>query len=800
MTRTIVQLGLPLKGGYKDQYDRPFEQAEAQGDWAISLSDEVLDKDVNDFADQHQIEYFYLGGNKIMNKHVGGRIATDVMFALGSFVFVWSYMWYHTESIFLASVGMLMVVLSFPAARTISRYIFGVVWFDFLNQLLLFLLLGIGADALFVNMDAFKQSALLDPTELVRKQKESPDALEASVTTQANQDSADPASLLTLRLDYTIRRASHANFTTSATTAGAFLVNLISGIMPTAGFGIFAGMMILLNLASCTILFPAAIVVHHKYLKRQCGCCKFPCRYCNKRAEPPVDGDSESAKTGWSLAVYPVQERFFFSRMAPFVVKWRIPLLVATSSLVIGGIIGCSLLEGTSESPQFMPNDDVMQKTMNRFFCTSYADHCYNQGSTQTSNTAIMVWGLKPEPDRAGFTRFEDFTKACKNDVCGKVQWDTSFDVTEPEVQKLILQTCEDGVSLEHVVAIDHCIMKDLKSWLAGDISRGSFPVPKAKFNSVFQQFIDYSQGAANGTSFRPFRSKYQDTRLVGLEDGKVKYIIVGWSTPFVLGRLYPSSVMQGVYDKFMTHEDTVAARFKKQQGGGDPYICEAPGHEMFLVMEVANEFERAVYRGVAISLVVALVMLTFSTRNVIVALLALLSITSVTMCTIGCMYMYGWTLGVIEAICAVLVVGFSVDYTVHYGIAYVERRPEHDGKYNLGSARADRVTHSFFELGTSILGGSMTTLGASAFLFLCKVKFFQIFGIFMFTVIFWSALFAHLFFMPCCALFGPEGTAGDIWCPKIFRKGFSTPEVVEGSKPEVAEVSKPEIVEVTNM
>ena len=67
-------------------------------------------------------------------------------------------------------------------------------------------------------------------------------------------------------------------------------------------------------------------------------------------------------------------------------------------------------------------------------------------------------------------------------------------------------------------------------------------------------------------------------------------------------------------------------------------------------------------------------------------------------------MYLYGWQIGIIEAICAVLVVGFSVDYTVHLGISYIERRPEMDGKYNLGSSRKDRFTHAFFELGISVL------------------------------------------------------------------------------------------------
>ena len=122
----------------------------------------------------------------------------------------------------------------------------------------------------------------------------------------------------------------------------------------------------------------------------------------------------------------------------------------------------------------------------------------------------------------------------------------------------------------------------------------------------------------------------------------------------------------------------------------------------------------------------------------------------------------YGWELGALEAICAVLVVGFAVDYTVHFGIAYAERVAADDGKYGLGCSRGDRVRHAFLELGGSVFGGGITTAGASIILFFCMSAFFKIFGTFMCTVVVVSELFAHFFFMPLLALAGPTGTRGD--------------------------------------
>ena len=112
-------------------------------------------------------------------------------------------------------------------------------------------------------------------------------------------------------------------------------------------------------------------------------------------------------------------------------------------------------------------------------------------------------------------------------------------------------------------------------------------------------------------------------------------------------------------------------------------------------------------------------------------------------------MYVYGWKLGIVEAICATIAVGFAVDYTTHFAIAFVERKPEHDGLYNLGSTREDRVRHGFFELGPPVLSGYITTCGAAIFLWNCDYKGFQKFGTFLMTVVTWSVLYAHFFFMP---------------------------------------------------
>lgn len=59
---------------------------------------------------------------------------------------VFLIMCWHLNSLFLACVAMLEILVSFPFAYVIYRFIMMVTFFDTLNTLVIFLILGIGAD------------------------------------------------------------------------------------------------------------------------------------------------------------------------------------------------------------------------------------------------------------------------------------------------------------------------------------------------------------------------------------------------------------------------------------------------------------------------------------------------------------------------------------------------------------------------------------------------------------------------------------------------------------------------------
>ena len=64
--------------------------------------------------------------------------------------------------------------------------------------------------------------------------------------------------------------------------------------------------------------------------------------------------------------------------------------------------------------------------------------------------------------------------------------------------------------------------------------------------------------------------------------------------------------------------------------------------------------------------------MLLFATGNFLLSLHAIVAIMGIVGSVLGSAYLYlGWSLGVTESIAGVMVIGFSVDYTIHLGHMY---------------------------------------------------------------------------------------------------------------------------------
>ena len=197
-------------------------------------------------------------------------LSDDLVLAVGSCALIFAAVFIQTGSLFLTVVGITHVTLTAPGAYTIYTAFVsegGEYFFPILCFLGTFVILGIGADDLFVYTDAWKQSFEMLPDDTPLK----------------------------TRVAWTHRRAATAMLITSITTAGAFLSNVFAPVASVRLFALYMGILVLLDFVLVITIYPAAIVVRHRCCIEK-GCCygklkKSQCRTLrgtrNREDNPP---------------------------------------------------------------------------------------------------------------------------------------------------------------------------------------------------------------------------------------------------------------------------------------------------------------------------------------------------------------------------------------------------------------------------------------------------------------------------------------------------------------------------------
>ena len=179
------------------------------------------------------------------------------MFSVYSGLFVYLYMWYHLKSLFLSTIGIFLILFSFPITMLITNGIFGVTYFSNLNMLVIFIVLGIAADDIFVFIDGWRQSGKIGLFNNDKKK----------------------------RMAYAFRRACRAMAVTSSTTAVAFIANYFSPLMPVQSFGIYAGIIVPVNYVFVVMIFPPATIFYEGCIEGTGWCCFGRFMKCLKGTE-----------------------------------------------------------------------------------------------------------------------------------------------------------------------------------------------------------------------------------------------------------------------------------------------------------------------------------------------------------------------------------------------------------------------------------------------------------------------------------------------------------------------------------
>jgi len=702
-------------------------------------------------------------------------IQDDFLFAGGSVLFVFAYMYFHLRSCFMAGVGMLQIVCSLPIAGLFYQGVFQVKFFQFIHILTIFLVLGIGADDLFVLTDTWRGTAAVVPC--------------------MSQSGVYSHAELKERMLITYRRTLTAILNTSFTTAMAFLSCSGSKVMPMRTNGWYAALAIVINFVLTVTLSPATLMIHEYRLAGKRRCCPDwsssqdmdtvrvvdACDGTEKveKAEK-VEKSAAHAQKGGKLSL---SQRAIDQVYLPAMRLKVGPVRVVALACAV--LLGGNALQGVISAVQLTPplEEEVWypDNHMHTHWNTYMRDSFYS-ASQNSQHKMMLLWGVE-SLDQSGFNIYNP------QENPGRPVYDASFDLSRPEAQQALLDTCAalrtvpcslkgcssaDGLLVQNQPGSVSCFLEDLGPWLrdrraaayAAAVSAGASASELARLRAERDKGAELSTGAEFLQDLAAFRTEHMPSaeqreqaganwqQQIGFVDGSLRYVVVSFRSSMQENE--PLGSGADVRDLVLRFADDRRSQAPASLPG--PFLVSGK----FAFFVTSEELISGFFMGCAIAGPVSFLVLLIATRNIVLAVYAVLSVAAIVVCVLGfCKYPMGYSLGIGESIAGVIVIGYAVDYVVHLAHMYQEAA-EHGLE-----TREERATFAMKNMGATVFAGAVTTAGAGIIMFACFSTFFHKMALLILMTITYSFLYSLGFFIPLTFLIGPERDFGSIACAK---------------------------------
>lgn len=647
----------------------------------------------------------------------------DTVYPAIAIVIVLLIMCVYTKSMFITLMTMFAVISSLIVSYFLYRVVFNFEFFPFMNLTALIILVGIGADDAFVLCDVWNYTKFDKPR---------------AETSEA--------------VSVTLQHAALSMFVTSFTTAAAFYANYVSNITAIRCFGVYAGTAILVNYVLMVTWLPAVIVLHERYLLNIFTCFRRP---------QPQAYD----KSCWTVlcqrcrkVFFAISEasRIFFEKVLPcIVIKFRYLWLIWFLALTVGGAyIVCinpkmklPSLE-LSEFQVFRPSHpfERYDAEFKKLFMFERVHH-----GEELHMPITVIWGVSPE----------DSGDPLNPKSKGELTLDSTFNIASPASQAWILHFCQKlrNQTFFHQTEqqdFTSCFIETFKQWMENQdcdepalypcCSHCSFPYKQEVFELCIKKAImelDRSTGYHLSNKTPGPRFDINDT---------IRAVVLEFQSTFLFTLAYEK--MQQFYkevDSWISHELSSAPEGLSRGW----FVSNLEFYDL------QDSLSDGTLIAMGLSVAVAFSVMLLTTWNIIISLYAIVSIAGTIFVTVGSLVLLGWELNVLESVTISVAVGLSVDFAVHYGVAYrLAPDPDREGK----------VIFSLSRMGSAIAMAALTTFVAGAMMMPSTVLAYTQLGTFMMLVMCVSWAFATFFFQCLCRCLGPQGTWGQIPLPKKLQ------------------------------
>ena len=640
------------------------------------------------------------------------KLLSEVIFPALAMIIVFLIMWFFMGSFILTLCGLMCVIYATALSYFLYTRVFRLDFFPFLNITTLVFLVGIGADDAFVYYDIWRQTRAANPN----------------------------ANIMQLTLN-TLRYAAVSMLVTSLTTASAFYAGVSSTITPIKLFGIFAGTSILTNYLLMITYFPAVVALHEKWvLKYTSGqsvdaIALTESKPDYEKIQPAQDitgcEGMDAVPTTELRAdhekIQPVQAAPTVQDMSSESRKADLPVNSCTNQkethFCILQIIDfpCSLLESATNFTSRVGTklfEDWIPKAVIKLHwlwiallvCLTAGFLCVNfvkPGLQLPSSKDFQVFGSSHPLENyylnyKSYFRFEQEVsglwvelfwgiKPADNgdhlnpDDKGTLEFDDNFgDLFTPAGQKFLRSLCK---SVE-------------KQSFFEAFSGGQCPIEK---------FIDECTSGETpccGTdaSF-PFRANVTEKcAKLASSLGRTGLLFDA------MGNVKGYHMLINTNQAFSTNFTSMDGFWKKVTSWVDSKMPEAPpglqngwagcwGLDFYALQIGLSD---GTYSSLGISVAVSFTVMLLTTLNIFISIYAIVTIIGIIAITIGSLVLAGWQLNILESIVMSVAVGLSIDFTMHYGVAY-RLAPDK-------SQRDSRVRYSLVHIGSAVTMAALTT------------------------------------------------------------------------------------------
>lgn len=621
----------------------------------------------------------------------------------------------YAWSLFIAAIIFIIICLSLCLSFSIYELILGIPIFPFMNLLAVVISFGICSD-----------NAML-----FCKHWQTQDESDKSEQTEATNPTNDPNRELLNRVDRVMRRAIKSTSIATIATACSFIVTIVSKISAIRCFCIFSTVSVITNYLLVVIFLPPALVLDSRW---------------SSSASTML---MQFGSTGTKIQAFLHSIRWYIVQMGELYKRWLFIMVSRLRLYLIVTFITLFLCSSVLVfyRPTLQPsNEDKIQLLSSRHLFEQYDRHLRKQFTFERIKYSDLS---RPGPHHVFMDTLpirvvfgvipDDNGNVLDPQDRGQLVFDPKFDLADPNAQTWLLDFCyklrqQTFIHPAPAPNLSNCFMETFRTLMTRnckdpiDTDRDyspccqahKFPFSRSLFNRCIGEAVKLiAKTPQSQPNFNAGVRFFKNST-------KVAALIIEYHSNMTYVESYPR--MERFFndiDEWVTWQINNMAPQSLKSGW---FISSNLD-----LLALQTELEQGTLLSIMLEVILAFIALVVSTRDAILTISGTFTISTIICTTVATLILLKWTLGIAESIMISLTMGLSIDFALHYSIAYNESKK---------NGTNTTVIHWILnQVGSPIALATITTSFAGLVIIWSDILAYQQLGIFLVSIatISWS-------------------------------------------------------------